>query len=378
MMNEDSSASSLSGLHGPEYTDLNQPATTRDDKISGRWVAVDESGWDGEQHHNRNDRYLVLGSVAVDDVSAAPIVEKVRRDAGLRQPPELKFKQFRKPHRLSVIKDLLGPEGDLVDRIDVYVVDKHYFVTAKLIDLLVVERAHREGNNLYQDGRARHLARTLFNDGPRALGVERFDLLIRMMVDFGTRRNHDGLTVSVEDLIAGFDKAWSRAHRRNVAEILLDLRGTKPEAMEVLASLQDNARMPTMEALIPSVTHVLRSWSQMFGHVNALLDEHRFFTDARIRKLLDGSTIHPGPYGEFVRRHNMPAARRIVRGRSVDHPSIQLADLVAGAALEALRSRAQTPSERGRQLVSTIIPLINEGSLLPYDNLKDLRQALET
>ncbi len=54
-----------SGLSGADYARNNQATATRDDNVAGRWVAVDESGWDGEQLYARADRYLSIGSVAM-------------------------------------------------------------------------------------------------------------------------------------------------------------------------------------------------------------------------------------------------------------------------------------------------------------------------
>jgi len=62
---------SLSSLSGPDYARLNQVTPTQDDGTAGRWVAADESGLDGEQPYRRDDRYLPIGSAAVDDKSAA-------------------------------------------------------------------------------------------------------------------------------------------------------------------------------------------------------------------------------------------------------------------------------------------------------------------
>jgi hypothetical protein len=108
-----------SGLSGADYARNNRAIATRDDNVAGRWVAVDESGWDGEQLFARADRYLSIGSVAIDDDSAALIVNELRQDTGLRQPPGLKFSQFtgqRGGHRLDALAELIEPQGALAGR----------------------------------------------------------------------------------------------------------------------------------------------------------------------------------------------------------------------------------------------------------------------
>jgi hypothetical protein len=196
-----------SGLSGADYARNNRAAATRDDGVAGRWVAVDESGWDGEQLYARADRYLSIGSVAIDDGSAALIVDGLRQDAVLTQPPELKFSQFagqRARHRLEALAELIEPSGPLAGRAGVYLVDKHFFVTGKIIDLLLYEEADERGINLHEGDRARQLAWTLFNEGPRALGKEGFDRLIKTMVGFASSRNHNATVVDVDTLFSEF------------------------------------------------------------------------------------------------------------------------------------------------------------------------------
>lgn len=151
-----------SSLSGPDYARSNQETATRDD-AAGRWVAADESGWDGEQLYRRADPNLSIGSEAIDDETAAPIVGQLRDDACLSQPPELKFAQFKsQSHRLDVLAGLLGPDGPLAGRTRLCLVDKHYFVASKITDLLLEEEAHARGINLYEDDLARRAAWALF------------------------------------------------------------------------------------------------------------------------------------------------------------------------------------------------------------------------
>jgi len=217
-------------LSGPAYVRHNQGGTTRD-AAGLRWVAADEAGWDSEQLYDRADRYLSIGSLAVDDETAAEITGQLRRDARLTQPPELKFTHFKADTRIQVLADLLGPDGALSGRARVDLVDKHFFVTAKIIDLLLEEEAHARGINLHEGGRARQMAWTLFNQGPRALGTDGFNRVIATMVGFASGRNHDGSTVSVDALLAEIRQAFSRAHRRQVSDVLQDLLRTREHAV---------------------------------------------------------------------------------------------------------------------------------------------------
>jgi hypothetical protein len=67
--------------------------------------------------------------------------------------------------------------------------------------------------------------------------------------------------------------------------------------------------------------------------------------------------------------HRRLRIRRMVRGSSHDHASIQLADLLAGAAGATAKHSANNPTETGVLLRPIILPLIDPTSLLPTDDL---------
>lgn len=364
-----------SSLSGPDYARNNQVTPTQDDGTAGRWVAADESGWDGEQLYRRADRYLSIGSVAVDDESAAQIVDRLRRDAKLSQPPELKFAHFtsgRSGTRLEALAALLGPGGVLADRVDVYLVDKHYFVTSKIIDLLLEEEAHARGINLYEGDRARRAAWTLFTDGPRALGAEGFDRIIAAMVGFASGRNRDGSVVSVDALFEEIRVAFGRAYRREVSQILAALLQTRQHAEDYLRTLNDDAPLlPAMEPLIAALPLIANLWSDKIGALNMLLDEHKVLTDDRLDIIAKAAALDiqfAGPGRGVRERPPARAVRAVVRGVSRDHPSIQLADLVAGAGQAVARRHAGVPSPAGERLYPLVIPMISPASLVPHDD----------
>jgi hypothetical protein len=324
-----------SSLSGPDYVRNTHAGATRDGPAL-RWVAADESGWDGEQLYDRADRYLSIGSVAIDDATAEEIVGQLRRDARLSQPPELKFAHFRDGNRLEVLAGLLGPRGGLAGRAHVYLVDKHYFVTGKIIDLLLEEEASDRGINLHEGDRARQTAWTLFNEGPRALGLDGFNRIIATMVGFASSRNHDGSVVSVDALFEELRLAFGRAHRRRVSQILQDLLQTRMQAGFLLEEVLSNTDKPALalEPLIAALPLIGLLWSDEIGALDMLLDEQRVLTDERLDHIAKFAAIDirlSGPRMSARRRPPDRAVRSVARRVSRDHTSIQLADLVAGA-----------------------------------------------
>jgi hypothetical protein len=322
-----------SRLSGPAYAHSNQRAATRDDQVAGRWVAVDESGWDGEQLYGRADRYLSIGSVAVDDESASTIVERLRRETALTQPPELKFGQFASQKggkRLEALAALLEREGALAGRAHVYLVDKHYFVTGKIIDLLLEEHAFERGINLYEGGRARALAWTLFHEGPSALGSEGFDRLIATMVGFASMRNRDGSVVSIDKLFTEIDRAWSGSRRWRVTEILCALRWTQAEAEGFLQMLKKPAyELPAMEPLIPCIPRgrpplvTGGRWYECACRRTSGADRHHAGLHLQGR----GLRYSTGRAGQGRPEEAMGKGRACSRTRSLTRPSIHPSNL---------------------------------------------------
>jgi hypothetical protein len=363
----------LSSLSGPDYARNTHVTATQDD-AAGRWVATDESGWDGEQLYGRDDRYLSIGSVAIDDGTAAQIVDQLRRDARLSQPPELKFAQFagqRNSARLEALATLLGAGGALAGRARVYLVDKHYFVAGKIIDLLLEEGAHARGINLHEGGLARRAAWTLFTDGPRALGGAGFDRVIATMVGFASARNRDGSVVSVDALFGELRRAFGRARRGEVSQILGALLRTREQAEDFLEALSDTAQIvPAMEPLIPALPLIANLWSDEIGALTMLTDEHKVLTDDRLDFIARVAALDvqfAGPGMGVRQRAPQRAVRAVVRGVSRDHPSIQLADLVAGSGQAVARRHAGVRSPAGERLYPLVVPLISPESLVPHD-----------
>jgi hypothetical protein len=329
----------------------------------------------------RADRFLSIGSIAIDDESAAPLVARLRQDAALNQPPELKFAQFagqKSGSRLRELAALLAPDGALGGRVNIYLIDEHWFVTAKIIDLLLEEEANARGINLYGGDLAQRLAWTLFHEGPRTLGPEGFDRLIAAMVGFASRRNRDGSVVGVDALFEQFRQALARSHRRQVTDILTALLRTRAYAEEFLRDLGSGGLLSAMEPLIPSLPAIGHWWSRQIGGMSMLVDEHKVLTDYVLgiiasRAALDVKLSRPEMGAR--RRPQSRAVRAVRRGVSRHHPSIQLADLVAGAGQAIARRHAGIGSPAGDLLYTTVVPLINAESMVPYKSISCFADA---
>ncbi|MFF2964414.1 hypothetical protein ACFVT1_37255 [Streptomyces sp. NPDC057963] len=66
------------------------------------------------------------------------------------------------------------------------------------------------------------------------------------------------------------------------------------------------------------------------------------------------------------------ALPHLLRGSSEQHPSIQLADLLAGATAAVAERHAGTSSPAADDLLHVIVPLVENESLLPYNSAATL------
>ncbi|MFD7854508.1 hypothetical protein ACFV6B_09520 [Streptomyces microflavus] len=357
-------------LLGPHYARRNQLGATADIEGGGRWVAVDESGWDGDQlHGEQRSRYLSVGSVAISDADAEPIVDEIRSATRL-QAPELKFSGvFAGPKngtRRPVLSALLAPGGALHGRASVYLLDKHYFVVGKLIDLFVEEQAHKRGSNFRNAGDARKMARSLFEEGPRALGPGLFGRLLASTVAFTSQKNRDQ-HYTPDDFYEVVEEAWARSRRRNVTEALALLRTTRDEAVDYLRSAHGpEAVIPqALEPLIPAVAAVTANWSRKLGRVNMLVDDQRTLSDANLDNI--EAEARDRGYPEFRHLSRGVHLGHLLRGQSTQHPSLQLADLIAGAGFAVAQRHHGLANPAGEDLYPVVVPLIDVAGMLPHD-----------
>ncbi|MEU3411301.1 DUF3800 domain-containing protein [Streptomyces sp. NPDC006658] len=356
-------------LTGDDFTLYSRTAATSNSEGSGRWIACDESGNDGEQL--LNGRYLVYASVAVDDAEAADIVRQLRREAQIQQSAELKFRAFagRWANRREVLRRLWGPGGALEGRCAAYVVDKEYGAVAKVVDLLLEEYAWAQGRDLYRAGEARRIARVLALQGRRALRQEGFHRLLDAFVAFASQRAlKNGEAAATEAFYDRLEAAWATSTRREVTDILFRLRATRPQG-DVLHV--DSGPFPLLEMLVPCIAETARHWAKRLGEpVSVLTDEQKTLTDERLGLLAQilGRTSGATPSSRIG---GIPL-QHLLRGTSTDHPSVQLADLLAGATAAVAACHAGVDSSVADDLCSSVIPLINDESLLPYDSASAL------
>ncbi|MFE9813229.1 hypothetical protein [Streptomyces sp. NPDC005548] len=158
------------------------------------------------------------------------------------------------------------------------------------------------------------------------------------------------------------------------------LRNTRPQA-EAFARERPAEATPTGEhgllddstdPLVTAVPTIILNASIRFGgKLQVLADDQRLLTDDKLDVLERGATAVGIVHGLISEDH----LQDLVRGRSVDHPSLQLADLVAGAGRAVGRWHDGQDDLAGEDLHSVVAPLVDPGSLLMAEEPEDFARV---
>jgi hypothetical protein len=353
----------LSPSVGKDWPVKVEVSTTNDD--GPEWVAADESGTTGEDLLADVQPVIAHAMVRVDDREAAEIVADLRTRANSTQAPEMKFKHFRSGRAAQALADTLAPGGALAGRASLMVAHKPFFAVCKVIDLLVEERAHAQGIDLYEGRQASKMAVTLFADGPRGLGEQQWSSLLETFVQMA----RPGAGDRADDVVAFFervDTAHRRCHRRSLDPILLELSRSRPHADELVASISDpgDPFQAVLDPLVALIPEHLRHWYRELGRrpYRLLHDEHIVLTQQLVHTTMS-ALAHARAHPTLPRTGKAELAV-FGTGTSLTHPSIQLADLVAGAGRIVTSDFLYGKSSLPAPLTEAVTPLIIWG-LMP-------------
>ncbi|MFI6281841.1 hypothetical protein [Streptomyces sp. NPDC050988] len=199
---------------------------------------------------------------------------------------------------------------------------------------------------------------------------------------FFAKKNRTGERVSVDDLFTVIRESLAYARRRKApqakkaADVLEMLRMCRAEA-EAFARERPAEATPTGELgllddstdpLVTAVpTVILHASLRYGGRLQVIADDQRLLTDDKLDVLERGAAAVGMVHGLIKGNH----LQDLVRGRSVDHPCLQLADLVAGAGRAVARWHDGQDDPAGEDLHPVVAPLVDPGSLLMDEKPED-------
>ncbi|MFG2074663.1 hypothetical protein [Nonomuraea maritima] len=272
-------------------------------------IACDESGSEGEKLVGGNSDVFAHASVGLDSAAAAAAVAELR----VRAPtPAVEYRAnhvLRRKHRAALLW-LLGPDGPTLGRVHVFLVDKTFYAVGKVTALLSADHAPRVG----LDPAAEATAMTLYREGRRAFGPERWAALLDSFNYLLRAKNGQGVSMSVEEtflLVEALRTTGGRAGE--IMDALWRARDRVGEFRERL--LADPYVFPALDPLIPAIVQAVGFWGADGRPVSVVHDRQTILTDERVaqlRHILDGRM----------------AGLRLVD--SVQDERVQIADVLAG------------------------------------------------
>jgi hypothetical protein len=289
-------------------------------------VACDESGSEGENVAQAQHRVFCHGSVALGEDEAQSLVEELRTRTGSRRT-ELKAEAvIGSPETLEWLFDRSGP---LEDRAQVFLVDKQYFLVAKVVDLLIEELTHARGQDLYADGLARKLARGLFRNGHRDLGDVMWAQLLASFNSLMRVKQRSGMKATIDDFFNVVERARKAAHRREVWNALDLVRQTREHAEAFQKAIATNPdRTRSLDPLSAALPSTIRGWAAISSdEIRIIHDNQAALTAEVVDEIIQGLRH---PYYEFARFAPPVRIRDIVQVDSKLDPRVQVADVVAG------------------------------------------------
>jgi len=321
-------------------------------------IACDESGYEGEKLIGTTTDVFAHASVRLDTESATECMQELRNR--IRSPAtEYKANHLLREKHRSVLRWLLGPLGPLHGNAHVYLIDKAFFVVGKVIDLLVEDATRPAGIGLHSDQRARAMAVTLYREGRRAFGPERWDAFLVSCNALMRAKDRMDVTTSVDSFFRMVDVLRLAGTRSRIDEVLGLLWQARPHADSFRAQLLDNPKMiPALDPLIPAIVQAVIHWGEGSRPVSIVHDRQNTLSEERIAQLKEIlSKPHPALLG-------YSPSGRLTSLSLVDSHSdsrVQIADILAGAARKIASDEL---NDRGdAQLTALLRPYVDSFSI---------------
>jgi len=293
-----------------------------------RTIACDESGSEGENLVASQHPVFVHASVnlAVEDASEIRDAMRVSMQA---QAPEMKSKTALAPSNRQA---LLGALARLRGAANICLVDKAYFLTSKLVALLMDARTSEVGVSIGELGYGRLYADYLDRNAGSAVGTERWDAVLgtfNRLIRSHQRANSQPPTV--EPFFAALNDAMYHCDDEWAQELLFALWHARHLAYEYEGASKVELR--ELDPLMPTMTAVARTWAMRIGDTpfEFLADMYSGLTPEVRRYIVDAARM---PLFVGDRPLPVPDLRGVTVADSRSDARIQIADVLAGVGRE--------------------------------------------
>jgi len=291
-------------------------------------IACDESASEGENLMGSKHPVFVHASVNITTDAASEFMATLRA-ATKTQARELKSKIALAPRNRAALLEVLG---SLDNQGNILLVDKSYFVAAKMIDLLVDELAHEYGVEVGLSGLGRQLADYLHQRGATAIGVTRWHTLLNSYNSvIRSYYRADAAPPTVEVFFEALEDALRNCCDVHVAQILGDIWRAREFTREYEGASPSVLR--ELDPMAPSITAASMTWQMRIGEVpfEFLADNYSGLSEEVCKAIVEAARAPLSVGGVELPRADLRAVRLVDSKFDV---RVQVADILAGVGRE--------------------------------------------
>ena len=313
-------------------------------------VAFDECGYTGAHLLDEEQTVFALASTSL---SASDSEDMLKPFVG-RIQGEYKYTKLKRASRNnSLILDVLRDSRINATTCKVYVIHKPFMVVSKIIDNIYEPMMREGGIDLYESRAALATANLLFTTLPVFIGDTRFRRLLGLYSETCRKKDRFQFSRFEEES----EKIYARLEKKhpNAAISFAPIVAACRRGYDfIISQVMDNDHDP----ILPSYHILSMDWSSKHQQLTIIADESRQLSAHRdvLLKFSDPQ-LRGHDIDYYGRRIHYPLqVADIVCQQSHQNPSIQMADILAGASCHALNSKAkgQTQSEHEKALFQSL------------------------
>ncbi len=287
--------------------------------------SIDESGYTGFDLLNPDQRFQGASATSISDEDAAKLINEYFPKL---QAPELKYvslarRESNRTRLLNLQRDILS-ENKCVT----YICDKRYLLTLMFLDIAVEPFYYERGFDFYKDGQNYALASLLYLVGPTIIGKAQYE---KLMTNF-QRAVKEKTLAAVNALV----QTVKGLRWQELPEALGPLAYESAECLEEISKpgVNTDAALVVLQSLI-SRMEVMAAGAY---HVEHDRSENLKQYHALLQQFMDHNQDIEFKQTEIASIKFPLKLSSVTQVDSKDSDSVQLADVLIGAAIEATNS----------------------------------------
>lgn len=287
-------------------------------------IFFDESGNTGGNLLDPVQLFFTLSSSSINKVDALKALDLT----GSKSPEEAHFKTLRrrKSGQDGIIR-LLESKYVHEGNVKIFLVDKKYMLTTKIVDVLIETWCFKKGIDLYKHGRNLALSNIYYFCLPVFCGEEKTEQMYKHFSNMIRNQTAE----AIEEFYASVDELKSCSSDEEFVGIINEISITKSEIDDILKGVEKN----TLDPSIPSLFKHCVEWGKLYPNGFYIKhDDSKAITEQQetFNKFMDISKVTE-VYGYDRRTFALPIkARSLTFHSSQEYPQLQVADIVASAA----------------------------------------------